>query len=253
MDTWHFFTLFAAFTVGAVIGSFSNVCIYRIPLHLSIVYPGSYCPACKTPLAVLDNFPVLSYIFLGGKCRYCQNRISWRYPTVELLTAIFYLTLFIRFDFSLFIIYALLVTVLIIITFIDFDYQIIPNVITLPGIPIGLVLAYFFLPHTLMSALVGLLGGSGLLLLMALIYPGGMGGGDIKMIAMLGAFLGWKKVFLTIFLGSLIGSIIGIGLIVIKKQSRKTKIPFGPYLAAGAVLSIFFGNIIIDYYLNFTF
>jgi leader peptidase (prepilin peptidase)/N-methyltransferase len=104
-----------------------------------------------------------------------------------------------------------------------------------------------------MSALLGLLGGSGLLLLMALIYPGGMGGGDIKMIAMLGAFLGWKKVFLTIFLGSLIGSIIGIGLIVIKKQSRKTKIPFGPYLAAGAILSIFFGNSIIDYYLNFTF
>ena len=253
MDTWYIITLFSAFIVGTVMGCFSNVCIYRIPLQLSIVQPGSYCPACKTPLAVLDNIPVLSYIFLRGECRYCLSRISWRYPLVELLSGIFYLLLYIKFDIPVFIIYTLLVTSLIIITFIDIDHKIIPNVITLPGIPIGLVLAYFFLPHTIKSALLGLFGGGGLLLLMAVIYPGGMGGGDIKMIAMLGAFLGWEKVFLTIFSGSLIGSIIGIAMIILKKGGRKTKIPFGPYLASGAILSIFFGNTLIDYYVNFTF
>ena len=253
MDTWHIITLFSAFIIGIVMGSFSNVCIYRIPLQFSIIRPGSYCPACKTPLAILDNIPLLSFIFLKGKCLYCQSKISWRYPAVELLTAIFYLLIYIRFDFPVAIIYALLVTSLIIITFIDTDCKIIPNVITLPGIPIGLVLAYFFLPHTITNALIGLFGGSGLLLLMAVIYPGGMGGGDIKMIAMLGAFLGWEKVFLTIFLGSLIGSVVGITMILLKKGSRKTKIPFGPYLASGAILSIFFGNTIIEYYVNFTF
>jgi leader peptidase (prepilin peptidase)/N-methyltransferase len=158
-----------------------------------------------------------------------------------------------RFDFHVAIIYTLLVTSLIIITFIDIDYKIIPNVITIPAIPIGLVLSYFFLPHSIISALIGMLGGGGLLLLMAVIYPGGMGGGDIKMVAMLGAFLGWQKVFLTIFLGSLIGSVVGIAMIISKKGGRKTKIPFGPYLAAGAILSIFFGNAIIEYYVNFTF
>ena len=251
MDTWYIFTLFSAFIVGAVMGSFSNVCIYRIPLRLSIVRPSSYCPTCKTRLAFLDNIPLLSFVFLKRKCRYCQGKISWRYPAAELLTGIFYLLVYMRFDFPVTIIYTLLVTSLIIITFIDIDHKIIPNVITLPGIPIGLVLSYFFLPHSIISALIGLLGGSGLLLLMALIYPGGMGGGDIKMIAMLGAFLGWEKVFLTIFLGSLIGSVVGIAMIILKKGGRKTKIPFGPYLAAGAILSIFLGNEIIEYYVNF--
>lgn len=253
MDTWYIFTLFSAFIVGAVMGSFSNVCIFRIPLELSIVRPGSYCPTCKTPLAILDNLPLLSFIFLKGKCRYCQGKISWRYPAVELLTATFYLLVYLRFDFPVTIIYTLLVTSLIVITFIDIDYKIIPNTITLPGIPIGLALSYFFLPHSIINALIGMLGGGGLLLLMAVIYPGGMGGGDIKMIAMLGAFLGWEKVFLTIFLGSLIGSVVGITMIILKKGGRKTKIPFGPYLAAGAVLSIFLGNAIIEYYVKFTF
>ena len=253
MDIWYIFTLFSAFVIGAVMGSFSNVCIYRIPLQLSIIRPGSYCPACKTPLTILDNIPLLSFVFLKRKCRHCQGNISWRYPAVELLTAIFYLLVFMRFDFHVAIIYTLLVTSLIIITFIDIDYKIIPNVITIPAIPIGLVLSYFFLPHSIINALIGMLGGGGLLLLMAVIYPGGMGGGDIKMVAMLGAFLGWQKIFLTIFLGSLIGSVVGIAMIISKKGGRKTKIPFGPYLAAGAILSIFFGNAIIEYYVNFTF
>lgn len=253
MDSWYIITLFFVFFVGASLGSFSNVCIYRIPLQLSIIQPGSYCPNCKTPLRVLDNIPILSYLFLRGKCRYCEQNIGLRYPAVELLTAIFFLMLYIKFDLPVFIIYALLVTALIIITFIDIDYKIIPNVITFPGILIGLVSSYFFLPPTIINAFIGLLGGGGLLLFMALIYQGGMGGGDIKMVAMLGAFLGWQKVFLTIFIGSLIGSIIGITLILLKKQGRKSKIPFGPYLAMGAILSIFFGNDLIEFYLNFTF
>ncbi len=176
-----------------------------------------------------------------------------QYPSIELLTAIFFLLLYLKFEPTLFVIYALLVTVLIIITFIDLDYQIIPNAITLPGIPIGLLTTYFFLPHSIKSSIIGLLGGGGLLLLMAVIYPGGMGGGDIKMVAMLGAFLGWQKVFLTIFIGSLIGSIIGVTLILLKIQNRKARIPFGPYLAMGAIQSIFFGNTLIEYYLKLTF
>ena len=172
---------------------------------------------------------------------------------MELLTAMLYVFLYIKFDLPVFIIFALLVTTLIIITFIDLDYQIIPNVITIPGIPIGLISTLLFLPHSIMSAIIGLLAGGGLLLLMAVIYPGGMGGGDIKMVAMLGAFLGWQKVFLTIFMGSLIGSIVGITMILLKKQGRKTKIPFGPYLALGALQAIFFGNAIIDLYIRFAF
>lgn len=250
MEINYIITLIYVFFIGASLGSFSNVCIYRIPLQLSIIRPRSYCPTCKAPLRVLDNIPVLSYLFLKGKCRNCQCTISWRYPAVEFLTAIFYLFLYIKFDVSVFIIYALLVTSLIIITFIDLDYQIIPNVITLPGILIGLGTTYFFLPHSITNALIGLLGGGGLLLLMAIIYPGGMGGGDIKMVAMLGAFLGWQKVFLTIFIGSLIGSIVGITLILLKKQGRKSKIPFGPYLAMGAIQSIFFGSSMVEYYIK---
>lgn len=253
MDSWSITILFFVFFVGLSLGSFSNVCIYRIPLKLSIVRPGSYCPNCKTPLKILDNIPILSYIFLKGRCRYCQQRIGWRYPAVELLTGILFVILYTKFDLPVFIVYAILVTSLVIITFIDIDYQIIPNVITLPGILIGLVSAYLFLPHSIISAIIGLLGGGGLLLLLAVLYPGGMGSGDIKMVAMLGTLLGWQKIFLTIFIGSLIGSIIGIALILLKKKGRKAKIPFGPYLALGAVLSILFGNNLIDYYLSFSF
>jgi leader peptidase (prepilin peptidase)/N-methyltransferase len=171
---------------------------------------------------------------------------------VELLTGLLYFFLYIKFELPVFLIFALLATALVVITFIDIDFQIIPNVITFPGIPLGLIFTYFFLPHSLIDASIGLLGGGGLLLLMAVLYPGGMGGGDIKMVAMLGAFLGWQKVFLTIFIGSLIGSIIGVAFMVLKKWGRKTKIPFGPYLALGALLSIFFGDALIKYYLKLT-
>jgi leader peptidase (prepilin peptidase)/N-methyltransferase len=253
MDTMDTIILIYVFLAGASIGSFANVCIARIPRQLSIVKPPSHCPKCKTPLKVLDNIPLLSFILLKGRCRTCQKNISLRYPMVELLTGLLYFSLYIKFEFPVFLIFALLATALVIIAFIDIDYQIIPNIITFPGIPLGLISTYFFLPHSILNAIIGLLGGGGLLLLMAIIYPGGMGGGDIKMVAMLGAFLGWQKVFLTIFIGSLIGSIIGIALMLIKKWGRKTKIPFGPYLALGALLSIFFGDALIEYYLKLTF
>lgn len=254
MDTWYIFTLIFVAAAGASVGSFSNVCIYRVPLHLSIVHPGSYCPNCKTPLAPWDNIPVLSYLFLRGKCRYCGSGISLRYPVVELLTALFYLLLYIKFDLPVAITYAILVSALLVITFIDIDHMIIPNVITFPGIPIGLVLTYFFLPHSIMDSVIGMLGGSGFFLLTFFTYliimgKEGLGMGDVKMIAMIGAFLGWEKVFLTIFLASLLGSIIGI----IIERSFKARIPFGPFLASGAVLSIFFGDKLIEYYFNFTF
>ena len=241
------------FLAGAAIVSFANVCISRIPRQLSIVKPLSHCPKCKTPIKILDNIPILSYILLKGRCRTCQKKISLRYPMVELLTGLLYFFLYIKFELPVFLIFALLATALVVITFIDIDYQIIPNIITFPGIPLGLIFTYFFLPHSLLDASIGLLGGGGLLLLMAFIYPGGMGGGDIKMVAMLGAFLGWQKVFLTIFIGSLFGSVIGIALMLFKKWGRKTKIPFGPYLAVGALLSIFFGDALIEYYIKLTF
>lgn len=240
---------------GLMIGSFLNVCICRLPEEKSIVKPGSHCPKCKKPIQFYDNIPVLSYLLLRGKCRYCQTSISIQYPIVEAITALSSFFLFITFGVSLsFIYYFSFVAALIAITVIDLHYQIIPDVISLPGIIIG-VLGSLIIPQIAFStSLIGVIAGGGSLFLVATVYQWlfkreGMGGGDVKLLAMIGAFLGWKAVILTILLSSFIGSIIGITVMLIKGKDFKYAIPFGPFLALGAVISLFWGESLIRWYL----
>jgi leader peptidase (prepilin peptidase)/N-methyltransferase len=247
------------FIFGSIIGSFLNVCIHRLPRNMSIVAPSSRCPSCNTPIRLYDNIPILSYILLGGKCRVCKAGISLRYPIVEFLNAFLYVSVFWRFGFNLYtFIYFVFCSSLIVITFIDLDFQIIPDRITLPGIVIGLVTGSLLMPDPFMrysllgikSSVIGLLSGGGLFYAIAALSRGGMGGGDIKMMAMVGSLMGWKSVLLTTFLGSLTGAVFGVLLMILKGKGRKTKIPFGPFLALGSVITLFFGQEILYWYLN---
>lgn len=244
------------FLFGAAIGSFLNVCIYRLPLDQSIVSPGSRCMSCGAAVRWFDNIPIISWLVLRGRCRGCGASFSIRYPLVELLTACLFLLLFLRFGLSIsFAIYALLVVALIVITFIDFDHQIIPDEISLSGVVLGF-LASFFLPEPgWASSLAGIFVGWGSLALVFYAYlwltgREGMGGGDAKLLAMLGAFLGWKAVPFIIFISSLVGSIVGLSLMALQRKGRHLAIPFGPYLAMGAVLYIFYGPQLINWYLR---
>jgi leader peptidase (prepilin peptidase) / N-methyltransferase len=243
--------------LGLIIGSFLNVCIYRIPRNLSIVSPGSSCTSCKEPIQPWDNIPVISYLILRGKCRNCGEKISFRYPAIELFNGLLYAAVFLKFGpgwhLPLFFIF---VSAMIVITFIDLEFQIIPDVITLPGIVIGLLAAHFFimdpfsmeLPLGFFDSLIGLLAGGIGFFLIAVLSKGGMGGGDVKMMAMVGAFTGWKGVFMTTLIGSVTGSIVGIGLMIFSGAGRKTKVPFGPFLALGALVTLFLGGAIFNWF-----
>jgi leader peptidase (prepilin peptidase)/N-methyltransferase len=249
---------FIAVILGLVIGSFLNVCIYRIPRNLSIVFPSSRCPFCNNAIRPWDNIPVISYLFLGGRCRSCKAKISTRYPLIEMLNASLYAAVIWRYGIGWnSVVYAVLCSSLIVIAFIDLEFQIIPDRITLAGIPIGLLAGSFLLPDPFMradllgykAALAGIISGGGFFYLVAVLSRGGMGGGDIKMMAMVGSLMGWKAVFLTTFLGSLVGSVVGVSLMVFKGKGRKTKVPFGPFLALGALITLFFGQEILVWYL----
>ena len=245
------FTYIITFIVGLCIGSFLNVCIYRLPKDESIVFPSSHCPHCQRPIHFYDNIPLLSYLLLMAKCRACGQKISLQYPIVELITGLCFVGLYYKWRLTLQLLpYIILISALIIVSMIDLKYQIIPDRISLPGIPLGL-LASFILPITLSESLLGILIGGGIFYLIAILSRGGMGGGDIKLGAMIGAFLGWKLILLTIFIGVFIGSIIGIILIILKIKGRKDPIPFGPFLSLGAVISIFWGTKIIQWYLTY--
>ena len=242
---------------GAIVGSFLNVCICRIPKGESIVFPGSHCPHCQRSIPFYDNIPLVSYFVLRAKCRYCQGPISLQYPLVEGVTALSSFLLLSRFgvSWSYFFYFSFLAS-LIVITVIDLFHQIIPDVISLPGIGVGLI-ASFILPQvTFLNSLIGVFLGGGSLFLVATFYQWlfkreGMGGGDVKLLAMIGAFLGWKAVILTILLGSLIGSIIGVIVMMLKGKDLKYAIPFGPFLSLGAAFALFYGETIITWYLNF--
>jgi len=247
------FLYITAFLFGTAVGSFLNVCIYRIPRNVSIITPSSRCPSCNIPIKPWDNMPIVSYIFLGGKCRICKARISFRYPLVEFLNAVLYVLVLWKFGFAWHtIVYFLFCSALIVISFIDLDFQIIPDRITLAAIPIGLVVGSFLLPDPFLRY--SLLGYKtsiiGFFVAIALLSRGGMGGGDIKMMAMVGSFMGWKAVLLTTFLGSFIGAVFGIFLMIFKGKGRKTKIPFGPFLALGTLITLFYGQEIFYWYFN---
>jgi leader peptidase (prepilin peptidase) / N-methyltransferase len=237
-----------AFIFGAAIGSFLNVCIWRIPEGKSIVFPASHCPKCGKSIRPFDNIPVLSWLNLRGRCRDCDEPISPRYPLVEMLTALLSLVLFWKYGLSLQYLAAFLfAAALVVITFIDFDHQIIPDVISLPGIPIFFLLAVFVMGVGFLDALIGLIVGGGFLYLVAVGYEliakrEGMGGGDIKLLAMIGAFLGWKSLFFVVFMSSILGALVGIVLIMIKGKDMKYAVPFGPFLSIAAVMYLFVGS-----------
>jgi leader peptidase (prepilin peptidase)/N-methyltransferase len=237
------------FAFGLIIGSFCNVVIYRLPQGKSIVTPGSQCRSCGNFIHPWDNIPLLSYFVLKGQCRFCSAPISARYPTVEFISGILFVLLYLKLGLSIsFAVYALLASTLLVVALIDYDHRIIPNIITLPGIAIGLVLSTWALPITPLDSLLGLLLGGTLFYLIALFSRGGMGGGDIKLIAMIGAFLGWQGALFTTFIGALLGSLVGMTLMLLGRKGRKDKVPFGPFLSGAAILFILWGEELIRWY-----
>lgn len=248
-----------AFVCGAIIGSFLNVCIYRLPAGESIVFPSSHCPGCGVPISYRDNIPLLGYLLLRGRCRACGSAISLRYPLVEALAGVAMVLLLYRFGVSpALVVYGSFMAALIVISFIDLDHQIIPDVISLPGIVVGLVCSALGQGPPFVASVVGALVGGGILYAVAVGYHAitgreGMGGGDIKLLAMIGAFLGWRAVLVTLIVGSFSGALVGVVLIVARGTDARMPIPFGPFLALGAVCALAFGERLIEWYLRFAF
>jgi len=250
-------TVVFALLFGATVGSFLNVCIHRLPKEESIVAPRSRCPACQSPIRAVDNIPLLSFILLRGRCRACGHPISWRYPLVEALTALLFVLTLSRFGVTLKSTFLLtFLCALVVVSFIDLDHQIIPNAITLPGIPLGLIGGLLVQEPPLLDRLIGTLAGAGFLYLM-LFYGGvllgqeAMGEGDLNLIALVGAFLGWKAVVVTILVACLVGSAVGLGLMALSRLGRRQHIPFGPFLSLGAVIGLFWGELLVGWYLRF--
>ena len=237
------------FAFGLAIGSFANVCIYRLPKKESVIFPVSHCIACSSPVRPFDNIPVISYLILGGKCKDCKESISVIYPIIEVITALLLLAGFFKFGLTFdFLIYTVVAPTLVIITVIDIEHQIIPDVITLPGILLGLAAGSYTIGY--IDSFLGFLLGGGLFYLLAVLSNGGMGGGDIKYIAAAGALVGWQKVLLIIFIGAFLGSFVGLFQIAVQKKSRKSLIPFGPFLAAATLITLFYGNLLIKLYIE---
>ncbi|MCI0454645.1 MAG: prepilin peptidase [Candidatus Dadabacteria bacterium] len=258
-----------AFIFGSIIGSFLNVCIYRLPRRGSIIYPSSHCPSCRTPIKPYDNIPIISYLILLGRCRRCGARISLTYPIVEILSGVVSALIVWRFGItpkSLF--YLIFLFSLIVVTIIDLEHRIIPDVITLPGIALGLIYNalitswdgfasvlgsfQFTLSEILrtsdefniINSIFGIFLGGGVLYLIGFIYEfikkrEGIGMGDVKLLAMIGAYLGWKAVFFVIFIGSVVGVIVGVSIILFRGGGLKYEIPFGPFLSLASALYCF--------------
>jgi len=249
------FLLLIAALFGAIIGSFLNVVILRLPeKNASIVFPASHCPKCLTPLSWYENIPVLSYITLRGKCAHCHTSISLQYPAVEILTGLFAAAICCKFNLSIQTgAYFLFGTALIVIIVIDIHHQIIPDIISLPGILLGFLFSFINSGLTWQSSLTGLLLGGGVLYTIAFIYSllrkqDGMGGGDIKLLAMIGAWLGWQSLPFVILISSVTGSITGLIAMKWQKKGGNTRIPFGPFLSGGALLYIFYSEKILHFY-----
>jgi len=256
------------FVFGSLIGSFLNVCIHRLPLEESVVWPSSHCPHCQKRIPAYDNIPFISYIFLRGKCRYCNKRISLRYPAVELLTAITFVVLFNRFKLTYdFFFYILFVCALIIATFVDIKHRIIPDEVSVGGVILGFILSairgfnlspvsWSYKP--MLGSFIGIIVGGGIIYLTGAIFDlvyfkllkkppiqgetQSMGGGDVKLLAMIGAFLGWERALITFLIAPFFGAVIGVINLLTKKDHT---LPYGPFLSLAAVLSLFFAPQII--------
>lgn len=249
-------SLILAFTaiLGLCVGSFLNVVIARLPAGRSIAYPGSACPHCGKSIAWYDNLPVLSYALLRGRCRHCRNPISWRYPGVEVACGILFVLAYHRFEVGLGLASALvLVAALLAITAIDLDHQIIPDVLSVPGIALGLLFSVAPGGIGWADSLLGVLVGGGVFVVIIVastlvIGQAGMGVGDVKLGAMLGAFLGWKLALLSILLSMLLGGPLAGTLLATGRKGRKDPIPFGPFLAVGGLISLFWGDAVLAWY-----
>lgn len=246
----YFLVELLALSLGIVIGSFLNVCIYRLPQGQSIVTPPSHCYACNTRLKPWDLIPILSYLFLQGRCRYCGTEFSSRYMLIELLTGILFLWCFMIFGFTVELIKTLILTAfLIVITFIDYDHQLILDKVLIWFAATGVVINFWLGTTGVMDMLIAAVVGGVLLLIIAIVSRGGMGGGDIKFAASLGLWLGWHLTLLTLFLSFIIGGVGGILLLIFKLKGRKDFIPFGPFIAFGAFLSLLYGYQLLTWYL----
>lgn len=238
--------LLVAALIGLSIGSFLNVVIYRLPRSISLLHPPSTCPKCGHRLAWYDLVPVFSFLLYRGRCRYCHESISWQYPFIEALTATLFAAIAVKFGSPLEVVrHWVFASLLIAISVIDLHEHIIPNRLSIPGVTVGLVFSLFTPEPGIVDAAVGMLICGGLMLLLALLSNGGMGGGDIKLMAMIGSYLGWKAGLIGLFLGSAIGLIVSLGLIASGRMGRKDPIPFGPFLSAGAMLMVFAGEPIL--------
>ena len=238
-----------SFLFGASIGSFLNVVIFRMPRGISIIKPNSFCPQCKKPIPWFENIPIVSYIVLRGRCSGCRKRISIKYPLIEVLTALLFLWLYLRFEISWeLLFYLIMFTFLIIISGIDLSHQVIPDIISIPGILLGIV--FHAITGGLVTALIGFVFGGGLIFLIRVL--GGkiykkevMGMGDVFLTAMIGAFVGFPLIIVAIFIGALTGALIGIVYLISTQQDRERPIPFGPFLAIGGMAIILFQRFII--------
>lgn len=253
-------TSIVIFIFGLIVGSFLNVCIYRMPRERSVVKPRSFCPHCKKTIVWYDNIPLLSYVLLGGRCRSCRKKISLQYCIVELLTGLFFLWFYHEAGLSwLFFIHIVFVCALIVATFVDFNFRIIPDEISIGGIVVGLLFSFVFpmLHHVdnhfmgFVKSLLGVIVGGGVIWLTGIVgdfifKKETMGGGDVKLLAMIGAFLGWQMALLTFFVAPLFGSVIGI---IIKLKTKSSLIAYGPYLSLASIVVLFWGNEILNWVL----
>lgn len=282
---FNVFLIAVGFILGACFGSFFNVVIYRLPKQESIILPSSHCMKCGEPIRWYDNIPILSYFILRGKCRDCGASFSIRYALVELLTAVLFAMVVAKYSYKITelgiidgrmvlknilagtgitIFHLFFIGGLIVATFIDFDHQIIPNEVTFTGIPIGIIASTLFLEIQgqdsriwgFLFSLISAIAAGGVLFLIGeiagkILKKEAMGFGDVKLLAMIGAFIGWKLTAICLFLASLSGAAVGISLIALKKVEWQSRIPFGPYIVLGALISYFWGIKILNWYLGF--
>ncbi|WP_456397585.1 prepilin peptidase [Desulfurobacterium sp.] len=244
------------FILGTIVGSFLNVCIYRLPREESVIFPGSHCPKCNSPIRWYDNIPIISYLLLKGKCRYCGEKISPVYPIVEFLSGLLTAGIFFRFGISFdSLYYSILTWFLIAISVIDIKELMVPVKPCYIIMVLGMVLSPFTHTVSLIDSILGASLGAGIILFIIESYfifrdKEGMGYGDANIMAAIGSFLGWKKVFFVIFFASLIGAIIGIIFIISGDKDNESPLPFGPFLAIGAYLTIFLGDLLLKFYLG---
>ena len=254
MPEW--LVLCAVVALGLCVGSFLNVCIYRLPRRESLMWPGSHCTTCNRTLSWYENVPVVSWMVLRGRCRTCGTRISWMYPTVEFVTGLTFLAAYLLYGFTPTAgVRVLLACALIVLFVTDLQHKILPNVITVPGIAVGFLFS-LFLPPGWQDSLIGIVVGGGTLFAIAEAYyrvrgQEGLGMGDVKLLGMIGAFLGWKLVLLTLVLASCAGSVAGGFLIVSGRGNMKYALPFGTFIAVGALVAAIWGTPIVDWYTGF--